>query len=81
MCLFWRMMVGCYWRPGEVTEMNPKQVVPRTPDVNPDYVMKYSKTGELSESLLVSRQWLGHVIESWAAKQANQDRLWSLTLA
>ena len=90
MCLCWLMMVDCYLRPGEATELTPKQVIPGTPGtamdrcalhVNPDYRMKYSKTGELDESLLVSRRWLGHAIESWAAKRADQDRLWPFTLA
>ena len=49
--------------------------------VNPDYRLKYSKTGELDESLLVSRRWLGRALEHWAQRRTGEAGLWPFTLA
>ena len=90
MALCWLMMVDCYLRPGEAVDLKPSQVIPGTPDtamdrcalhVNPDYRQKYSKTGELDESLLVSRRWLGRAIEQWAMRRKGEAELWPFTLA
>ena len=48
--------------------------------VNPDYRKKYSKTGELDESLLVSRRWLGRALEHWAQRREGEAELWPFHL-
>ena len=87
--LGWLIMVDCYLRPSELTEMAPQQVLPRDLRanmrkvalvLNPGYAGKYSKTGEIDERVLVMREWLYPLIERYAALRQNQSRLWPFNL-
>ena len=91
MGLCWLVMVDAYLRPGEAVDLLPRQVIPGVPGtlmrrpallLNPDYRMKYSKTGELDESLVISRSWVGTALERFAAKRAREkhEKLWPFTL-
>ena len=94
MMLCWLLMVDCYFRPSELVEMVCSQVIRAQQGrgmtstafhVNPDYLGKASKTGELDESLLVGRPWLGKALERYLAQRVSGplgkgQRLWSFGL-
>jgi len=89
MSLCWLIMVDCYLRPGESVDLTPVQIIPGSAGtamdrcaihLNPDYRKHYSKTGELDESLLVSRRWLGKALEVWAERRKHLEQLWPFTL-
>ena len=75
MSLCWILMFDTYMRPGECIDLLASQIVPPQPGagmrqaailLNPGYREKFSKTGELDESLLVSRRWLSDLIAEYA---------------
>ena len=89
MALCWLTMVDAYLRPSELVEMLVEQVVPSRASagmrdvalhLNPDYRQRRGKTGELDESVLVSRRWLGNDLERYASGRARGQRLWPFTL-
>ena len=60
-----RFLVDTYLCPGKAVDPQPKQVLPavsgtamyrKALHINPDCRLEYSKTGELDESLLISRR-------------------------
>ena len=90
MALCWLLMVDCYLRPSECVNLTAIQVVARQKGrgmsstalhLNPDYLMRPSKTGELDESVLVSRSWIGEMLEVLARRKAPSSRMWSFDLA
>ena len=90
MGLCWLVMVDAYLRPSELVEMLASQVVPKQPaagmdrtalHINPDYRQRRGKTGELDESVLITRSWLGTALETYARKRSGHQRLWDFSLA
>ena len=72
--LAWLLMVDCYLRPSESLKLVRRQMLmPTTSEgmglvalhLNPTALGKRSKTGELDESVVVSRPWLSKVIEKF----------------
>ena len=92
MSLAWLTMFDCYLRPGECLDLEVNQVLP-SPGVDgmmrtalllhPDERGIASKTGELNESVLVHKKWLGKLLSQWARhrKALKQSTLWGFTLA
>ena len=90
MALCWLLMVDTYMRPGEAVDLLNHQVVPRASGtgmqktcihLNPGYRGKFSKTGELDESLQVNRDWLGSLLEMVHRWRCLEPRLWPFSLA
>ena len=78
MALCWLIMIDAYLRPSEACELRVAQVIPRQAGkglgktalhLNPDYMQRLSKTGELDESVLINRDWLGQLLESYAKRR------------
>lgn len=89
MALCWLLMFDTYMRPGECTDLQASQIVPPQPGVgmkqaavllNPGYREKFSKTGELDESLLVSRRWLSEMIADYALTLMPSAPLWPFSM-
>ena len=89
MALCWLIMVDGYLRPGEACDLSTRQILPGISGtsmrktaihLNPDYYKKFSKTGELDESIVLHRLWLCKAVEAWAKTRASQVRLWPFLL-
>ena len=89
MALCWLIMIDAYLRPSEACELRVAQVIPRQAGkglgktalhLNPDYMQRLSKTGELDESVLINRDWLGQLLESYAKQRPQEGRLWPFLL-
>ena len=91
MALCWLVMVDAYLRPSEAVDLKSGQVIPRQRGLghglhhtalhlNPDYLQRPSKTGELDESVLLSREWVGRALEKHAQSIPYGRRLWDFNL-
>lgn len=81
----WLVMVDTYLRPTELIEMAPHQLIPPQQQkgmshavllINPNNRQKYSKTGELDESLHNSRPWLSQVMVPYWQTRKRATRIW-----
>ena len=81
-------MFDTYLRPNEMIEMKTEQVIEpqaqRGMDrvalvINPEYYNRPSKTGELDESLHISRAWLGRLLLRYK-RLRKSPRLWDHNL-
>ena len=88
MAVCWLVMVDCYLRPSELIEMKKEQVIPPQPGMhkvvlllNPGYEKKFSNTGELDESLQISRGWIGEALLHHWGSRPTRGRLWNFDLA
>ncbi|CAK0879805.1 unnamed protein product, partial [Prorocentrum cordatum] len=69
LAVFWLLMVDTYLRHGEAFRLTCGQVIPPqahmpevTIHINPDYMKRPSKTGEMDETVDVARPWLGSLL-------------------
>ena len=51
------------------------------PMINPAYRFRRSKTGELDETLQVSRHWVDAALQKFVKKRVGSERLWPFTAA
>ena len=84
--LYWLLMVGTYLRPGEAHRLTKGQVLPPqarmpkvTTHINPDWMKRPSKTGELDETVDIARPWLAALIVK-QSQGVSTDRLWTFTM-
>ena len=49
--------------------------------INPAYRFRRSKTGELDETLQVSRHWVDAALQKFVKKRVGSERLWPFTAA
>ena len=86
LAVFWLMMVDTYLRPGEAHRLSKGQVFPPqakmpkvTIHINPDYMKRPSKTGEMDETVDVARPWLAALIVQLGVGDPT-DPLWDFTM-
>ena len=89
MCIAWLLMLDTYMRPGECLELTCEQVLPPTHRwpmlkaailLHPDQRAVASKTGELNESLVVSRAWLSAALMEVIAARRRRAQLWDFSM-
>ena len=91
MALYWIMMTDTYLRPSECLRMKCSQVIPPQPGrgmarvaiiINPGYALQPSKTGELDESLHITRPWVARLIlqHHRCRLRAGYQHLWPFDL-
>ena len=75
-CLAWLLMVDCYLRPSEALKLRCEQFVLPVRSrykvalhLNPRKYRERSKTGELDESVVVSRRWLSDALAVYIGKR------------
>ncbi|CAK0876757.1 unnamed protein product [Prorocentrum cordatum] len=86
LAVFWLLMVDTYLRPGEAFRLTCGQVMPPqahmpkvTIHINPDYMKRPSKTGEMDETVDVARPWLGNLLVR-LAQGPPSGPLWTFTM-
>ncbi|CAK0867387.1 unnamed protein product [Prorocentrum cordatum] len=86
LAVFWLLMVDTYLRPGEAFRLTCGQVIPPqahvpkvTIHINPDYMKRPSKTGEMDETVDVARPWLGNLLVR-LAQGPPSGPLWTFTM-
>ena len=84
--LLWIVMVDTYLRPGEALRLMAAQVLGPCGiladvviHINPDYMLRASKTGEMDETVTISRRWIGVCLRALATTRQGQT-LWPMTL-
>ncbi|CAK0801212.1 unnamed protein product, partial [Prorocentrum cordatum] len=87
LAVFWLLMVDTYLRPGEAFRLTCGQVIPPqahvpkvTIHINPDYMKRPSKTGEMDETVDVARPWLGSLLVRLAQGPPSAP-LWTFAMA
>ncbi|CAK0790966.1 unnamed protein product [Prorocentrum cordatum] len=87
LAVFWLLMVDTYLRPGEAFRLTRGQVIPPqahmpkvTIHINPDYMKRPSKTGEMDETVDAARPWLGNPLVRLAQGPSSAP-LWTFTMA
>merc|ERR1739836_354302 len=85
----WLLMIDTYMRPGECLELTRDQVIPPTDRwpmlraailLHPDQRGVASKTGDLNESLIISRPWLSAALMEYLATRRRQLSMWDFDM-
>ena len=84
--LYWITMVDTYLRPSEALRLRAEQILPPAQGhprtviyINPDYLQRPSKTGELNESVDISRQWVARCLVALRCR-VSRGPLWCFDL-
>ena len=89
MALNWLLMVDTYMRPSECLLLTTDQILPPTKRwpmlraavlLHPDQRGLSSKTGEMNESLIVTRPWLSKALMKYVATRRSKGQLWDFNL-
>ena len=90
MAMAWLMMIDTYMRPGELMDLTRAQIMAPTDRramsraavvLHPDQRGIASKTGEMNESLIVTRPWLSDALMKFLALGKHRDKIWNFTMA